>query len=364
MKVSRIRIEMHSWQIKLAKRRSRKTIFAVLLAALALFPRVTFAAEATASDFRWPQLTIYAPSSPGSGFDLYARLLGRHIGEYLPGNPNVVIVNKLGAGGLTMTNYVYNSAAKDGTEIGTSAPSFMTDRLLKGANSEARFDATRFNWVGSMSQNHFVLLVSKASGLTLQDLLHGKKAYMGAAGTAGSPWIFGHAMNNLMDTNINILPAYPGEAEVLLGIEEGELDGIPAVAVETIKALRPQWLHSEDMPVLMQFAQSRMAEFQDVPNVLEMITDADNRETMNEIAILGLIGRPFFAPPGVPEERLKALRKAFDAAMSSPELKADSAKSNIVIEPVPGVEVAKIIERLNSPSETVLKKLRGIFADQ
>ena len=338
-------------------------IFLVLFSASGIFSQALFAAEPDAPGFIWKQLTIDVPSTPGSGFDLSARLLGRYIGKYLPGNPNVLIVNRPGAGGLTMTNYVYNSAPQDGTEIGTSAASFMIDHLLRGEKSEARFDPMQFNWIGNMSQNRNVLLVSRASGLTLQDLLHGKKANMGATGTAANPWVFGRAINELAGTNINILPAYPGEAEVLLAIERGELDGIPAMPLEAIKALRPQWLASGEMRILLQLVPSPMAEYPDVPNILQIITNADDRAAMNSIILGAALGRPFFAPPGVPKERVEALRKAFDAAVSSPDLEAESAKSNVAIDPIAGVEVAGIIKRLNSPSEKVLKKLQSIFAN-
>ena len=339
---------------------------AMLLSALiflVLPARVLVAAEPEAAGFSWNQLTIDVPSTAGSGFDAYVRLLGRHIAQFLPGNPNVVIVNRPGAGGLTMTNYLYNSAAKDGTEIATSAASFMIDHLLRGEKSEARFDAIKFNWLGSMNKDTDVLLVSKASAITLQDLLGGKSANMGSTGTASNQWTFGRAMNSLVGTKINILPAYPGEAEILLAIERGELDGIPAIPVATLKALRPHWLKSDDVRILLQFAPTRMAEFPDTPNVLEIIKDADNREAMNAIILRGEIGRPFYAPPGVPEARVRILRKAFDAAMNSPDLKADSDRSNLAVDPLPGADVAEIVKRLNSPSEKVLKKLQGIFVD-
>lgn len=338
-------------------------ILLVFFGAFGIFSQALIAAEPNSLDFIWKQLTIDVPSTPGSGFDVSARLLGRYIGKYLPGNPNVLIVNRPGAGGLTMTNYVYNSAPRDGTEIGTSAASFMIDRLLRGEKSESRFDPMQFNWIGNISQNRNVLLVSKASGLTLHDLLQGKKANMGATGTAANPWIFGRAINELAGTNINILPAYPGEAEVLLAIERGELDGIPAMPLEAIQALRPQWLTSGEMRILLQLVPSPMPEYPNVPNILQIITDVDNRAAMNSIILGAALGRPFFAPPGVPKERVEALRKAFDAAMSSPDLKAESAKSHVAIDPIVGVEVAEIIKRLNSPSEKVLKKLQSIFAD-
>jgi tripartite-type tricarboxylate transporter receptor subunit TctC len=329
--------------------------------ALTLLLAAPSALRAEDAPLEWKKLTIFIGTTPGGGYDTYARLLARHIGKHLPGHPIVTPSNRPGAGGLNLMNQMYASGAADGTEIASLAPGFVIDRVLYGDKSQARFEPTRFNWLGSMSRDLSVFVAWRAKGFTLQDVLSGKPMNVGMPGPGGNPWFYARALNSLMGAKLHIISGYPGMAEVLLAIERGELDGVAGTTWDALKATRARWFSASDAQVLLQYADARHPDLPEVPATGELIKDDATRTIMTVLTERDVISRPVFAPPGVPPERVALLRKAFDEALRDPELIAEASQMNLGLGPVAGSEVAAIVATISAPPADVVAKLRQIF---
>jgi tripartite-type tricarboxylate transporter receptor subunit TctC len=312
-------------------------------------------------DFVWPTLTIDVGTTAGGGFDIYARLLSRYIGKYLPGRPDVIIQNRPGAGGMLAFNYLYNLAPKDGTEIASSAPGLMIDRLIYQDKSNARFDAEKFNAIGSMNADFSVFIARTKSDLNLKTLLGGKAFPVGTAGPGGNPELYGRALNEILKTKLNLISGYPGMAEVLHALEQSELDGIPGVPWNDIRSEKKSWLTSNFVQPIIQYREKRAPDLPNVPAILELVSDPVSKEAITVLMEREKIARPFFAPPGVPPDRLKILRQAFDRAMRNPDLIAEAKKMSLDLDVMSGADADALVKTINHPSAQATAKLRQIF---
>jgi len=331
----------------------------IALAAM-LAATVSSATAQTGGTYEWSKLTISIGSTPSGGFDSYGRLLSRHIGKYLPGRPHVIVSNKPGAGGLIAYNYIYNLAPKDGTEIATSAPGNIIDRLLTGDKTNARFEPEKLNWLGTMNKDNVVFIVAKAKQITLKDILAGWPVEIGMAGPGGNAGTYGRALNEFLGLKLHLVAGYPGMAEVLLAFERGELDGIPAANWESMTATRREWFTSGKADVILQYGTKRLAEWPNVPIVDEILTRDEDRQAMNVFTKLEVISRPFFTAPDVPAERVEALRRAFEQAMRDPELIEAAKRMNLGANWASGQDVAGVVREITNPSEAAYRKIRSI----
>ena len=198
--------------------------------------------NAAAADPEWKKLTVFIGTTTGGGNDAYARLLARHIGRHLPGNPVVTPVNRPGAGGLTLVNQIFATGAADGSEIATVAAGFAIDRVLYGDASNARFEPTALHWLGSLNRDSSVFVARTSRGASLADVLAGRPLVVGSPGPGGPPWFYSRALNMLMGAKLQVISGYPGMPEVMLAVENGELDGIAGLNWDTLKTQRAQCL--------------------------------------------------------------------------------------------------------------------------
>ena len=314
----------------------------------------------TSEPVEWKKLTVVVGSTPSGGFDQYGRLLARHIGRHLPGNPAVIVSNRPGAGGMLAYNHIYNTALKDGSEIGVSAPGNVIDRLLTGDKSNARYDPEKFTWLGVMAKEIAVFIVSGSKGITLQNILAGKPVDLGMVGAGGNSGVYGRALKELLNLQIRLVSGYAGMPQLLLAFENGEVDGVPATNWDTLKSTRSHWFSSGKASVILQYGASRHSELKDVPVVHEILTHDDDRQAMRVFTTLEMISRPVFAPPGLAPERMAALRKAFEAAMRDPELIAEAKKLGLGVDWSPGDEVAALVAQITHPSEAAARKIRAL----
>jgi tripartite-type tricarboxylate transporter receptor subunit TctC len=351
--------------VRTAKRAQRRTgalLRGCIVAGMALLSPCAAIAQ-DAAPFEWKRLTVFIGTTTGGGYDAYARLLARHMGKYLPGQPVATPSNRPGAGGLAMMNQLYTSGAKDGTELGVAAPGFSIDRVFYGDQSHAVFDSSKFNWIGSMAQDPSVFVAWRSKGFTLKDLLAGKPMTVGMPGPGGGPWFYSRGLNALFGTKMNIVTGYPGVAEVLLAIENGEVDGVAGTTWSGLKATRGRWFESGAAEVLLQYSKERMPDLPNVPTLSELMTNQDQRDIMGVIASLEVITRPVFAPPDIPAARVAVLREAFDKTMRDPELLAEAERMKLPIQPVTGTEAQAIVAKISAPPQTVVDKLRVIYRE-
>jgi tripartite-type tricarboxylate transporter receptor subunit TctC len=298
---------------------------------------------------------------------LYARLMARHLGRYIPGNPTIVVQNMPGAGSLRATNYLYTVASRDGATIGSFARDMPLLAILR-TNSAAIFDPRKFTWLGSasdFSNDAYLLMVRKdAPAKSIDDALRhgGPPIVLGgtAEGTTGSdvPLV----VRDSLGINIKLVSGYPDNGAIFLAVDRGEVNGRTA-DLSSIKSLRPEWLLPEGgMHALVQFARStRHPEFADVPTARELARDREAQALIELAELSYKISRPFVAPPGVPAERANALRDAFMAVHHDPRYREEAAKLSLEISPIGGQKALDVIDHISAAPPSVLDHLRRVI---
>jgi tripartite-type tricarboxylate transporter receptor subunit TctC len=326
---------------------------ASLVAALLLALIRPAAADDVEDFYRGKTLTLVISYSVGGGYDLYARVLAKYLGKYIPGHPTIVPENMPGAGGLRASNYLYTAAPKDGLVIGTFSRSIPTMPLV---TPNLTFDGRNFGWIGSMSSDTSMCLTgSKSPVKTWQDMLT-MPVVMGGQFAAADSDIYARLYDNVLGAKIKLVSGYPGTNDITLAMERGEVDGICGLSWGTIKVAHPEWVNGKTVNFLLQAALQKDPELTDVPLALDVIDDPEKKQILYLHFAPQAIGRPFAAPPGIPADRLAALVTAFDAAMKDPELLAEAASEKMDIKPMNGHEVDALLARLYALPPGVIAK--------
>ena len=324
-------------------------------------------ADAVADFYRGRTVTLIVGYGPGGGYDLFARLLARHLGRYIPGNPTVVVQNMPGAGSLRATNFLYTAAPRDGSVIGGFARDMPLLAILR-ANAAAVFDPRKFTWLGSssdFSRDAYILMVRKDAPVnSMVDARRpgGPPIIVGgtAEGTSGNdiPLV----LRDALGINLKLVTGYPDNGAIFLAVDRGEVNGRTA-DLSTMRSLRPEWLLPDGgMRAIVQFARAtRHPEFADVPTARELVPDQDARALIEFAELSYKMSRPFAAPPGVPADRAEALRQAFDAAHSDRQYLEDAAKLKVEVSPIGGQEVLQTIDQISGAPPNILDHLKRLI---
>jgi tripartite-type tricarboxylate transporter receptor subunit TctC len=294
-------------------------------------------AEDLAAVFAGKRIQLVIGWEVGGGYDVYARLVARHIGKHIPGNPTVVPQNMPGAGSRLAANWLYNIAPKDGTAIATIGQGTPLDQAMN--EPSVRYDAAKLNWIGNPIIDNLVTAVTQASGVeTLDDLKKKGGLYCGDVGT-GPTSTFPEILNQLIGTHNKIIPGFPGVNSVHLAMERGEVDCIGGTTWSSMKATRAQKMRNRELIALVQWGTIKDPEIsaymrRDVPLILDLAQNDLDRRALTFISSSATIGRPFAAPPGLAQERVAALRRAFDETMKDGEFLAEAAKASMDIKPL------------------------------
>jgi tripartite-type tricarboxylate transporter receptor subunit TctC len=328
----------------------------LLLLAAAASARAQTAVESFYKDKKVRMLVGYGV---GTGNDLYMRLLARHIGKHIPGRPTIAPENMPGAGSMVMMNYLYSTAARDGTAIGVPSRNLAVEPLL--GNSQARYEALRFTWLGSMSRDVSTCITWHSSGIrTIEDTKR-REVPVGATGAPADSNIFPKLINAALGTRFRTVLGYPDSAAVGIAMERGEVDGYCSFTWSAIKSARPQWIAQKQINVILQLSLSKHAELPDVPLAADLAKDDASRQLFALAFGTQKMGRPVAAPPGVPAERAQALRQAFDATMADPEFLADARRTKIEIDgPISGPDVDDILKQIYATPKDVVAKFEAI----
>jgi len=320
-------------------------------------------ADAVAQFYRGKQITVIVGSSAGGGYDIYARLLSRHIAKYIPGNPTVVVSNMAGAGSNAAAAYVYNVAPKDGTVIAALQNSAVLDALLDallGDTKRLRHDATKFVHLGSATIDHYVCIVrADAPVKSFKDLLT-QELIIGASQPGTSTRDYPAMLNNMTGTRIRLVSGYPGTREIMLAIEKDEVKGLCGFSWSSLRAQRPDWLKSGFIRVLVQEHDKGNPDINTmgVPLAVDFAKTPENRKVMELIYSSETFGRPYMVSPGVPAERVAALRAAFMAAMRDKELRAEAEKIGLVIDPISGEELQALAEKIYATPGNIVEQAK------
>ncbi len=307
-------------------------------------------AESVADFYRGRNVTLVIGFSVGGGYDLYARLLARHLGKHIPGVPNIVPQNREGAGSERATLYLYNAAPKDGSVIGTFSRSMAVAPLLAGAP----FDATRFSWLGSISSDVSVCMTWHTSPIKTFDDMLVKPFTMGGLGKEADPDVFALVLRNVLGAKLNLVSGYPGTNDATLAMERGEVNGVCGISWSTAKARHGDWMKAKQVNMPVQFGLRREAEIPDVPAVIDLVK-GEQRTRMVRLILTGqAMARPYAAPPGIPDDRRRALIAAFDATMTDPEFLADAEKLQVDVNPVTADEIDKLLAEVYATPKDII----------
>jgi tripartite-type tricarboxylate transporter receptor subunit TctC len=333
------------------------------IVALAAFVSCAILGGARADDiadfYKGATLRFIVGYEPGGGMDLYARLIARHVAVHLPGRPRVVVENMPGASSMIATNYVYNVAPQDGTVVLAAGAALPFTPLFGDAN--AKFDALKFNWLPAPASEITVLTLwhdaavkSIADARTTEATL----ATNGATGTAG---FYGRLLNAVLDTRFKLIAGYKGgNAEALLAMERGEVDGHPGIPWATLKATKQDWLREGKLQLLVQYGGKPHPDLKDTPFARDLIT-SDEDKAMFDVGIAPLvIGRPYMQGPRVPADRAAAMRKAFQATFADKDFLADAEHARVDIDPSPlsGEQVREIVASTYAASPDIIGRLK------
>jgi tripartite-type tricarboxylate transporter receptor subunit TctC len=318
-------------------------------------------AQAPAEFFRGKRLTLITAASVGGGYDQYARLLAKHMPKHIPGEPMIVVQNMVGAEGIRAANYLYNVAAQDGSVIGGLSRNNGLARFYDVNNTGLQFDARKFHWLGSPQQEIGLFILNTKTGLGSIEDLKTREITTSSTARSAPTSIYARMLNALYGTKIKVVEGYGGSQECLLAVERNEVDGhVSGGSSGAFRARIAPWLKSGAAKVILQQGMARDPAFPDVPTALEIMTNPADRQ-MFEIAFAEqVMGRPFVLPPGVPADRVKILRAAFDAAMKDPALLEDAKTQNMEIDPVTGVEINALLDRVYAAPADVVARLREL----
>jgi tripartite-type tricarboxylate transporter receptor subunit TctC len=291
--------------------------------------------------FQGKQIRIIISAGVAGGYAEYARLLATHMGNHLAGKPDLIVQSMPGAGGLLATNYLYGPAPQDGTTIGLIHSSVPLAPLF--GTQGARFDPLKFNWLGSMDRSDGPCTAWHTSPAKTWADLAQTQFIVGSSGVGSQMDIYPAVMNKLFGTKIKVIGGYKDGASIFHAMEREEIHGRCGPQITSIKSLRPQWISERKIVIPIMVSEKRSAEFPDTPSIMEFAKDEATRQQLKLLIVTQDLDRPVLAPPGVPPERVKALRDAFNATMTSPAFRADIDKLRLTLDWVRGEEVASTL---------------------
>lgn len=310
---------------------------------------ISAAAQSVESFYKGKTVSVLIGVGVGGGTDAWARTVGKHIGRHIPGNPTVIPVNMPGAGGLKMTNYIYNAAPKDGTAFGLPNGGIVLEPLL--GNLGASFDAMKLNWIGSPDRDTTVCVARNDAPTQSLDDLRTKELVVGSSGSGANTHLFPVFFANMLGMKIKVIQGYKGTSDILLAVERGEVMGM----CSSYEPLTRQSIYKAGkLRVLFQAALTPNKDI-DAPVPTKFVTNELQRQALAFVIAREELGRPFLAPPGVPQERIQALRRAFDATIKDSGFIADAEKQNFNILATSGEELSRIIGRIHETPPEVIR---------
>src|ERR1700728_3012818 len=323
---------------------------------LAAFMSTVAAADPVADFYRSKTITILIGVGAVCEYDLQARLVGKYLGRYVPGNPTIVAQNMTGASGLKMTNYLATVAPHDGTYIGMIMNGLPA---LQAVGLEGvQFDAAKFNWLGAMAPIDETIAIWHAAGVTTVDGARQKEVVTGATARGSITYTFPQMMNELFGTRFKLVTGYAGGNEINLAMERGEVDARNNTW-SSWKATRPDWLRDRKIAIVAQSG-PRPPDL-DAPLVSDFATTEEQRRIVDLVFSGSPLGRPLAITPGVPPDRVAALGAAFDQAVKDPEFLADAKAANFDVDPVHGVDLQKTVGRILDVPPDLAAKARHLL---
>jgi tripartite-type tricarboxylate transporter receptor subunit TctC len=332
----------------------------LLAAAACLFGAATAAAaqDSVEQFYKGRQIAMIVGSSAGGGYDTYARMLSRPFGTAIPGNPTVVVQNMSGAGSNRAAGYIYSVAPKDGTAAAAIFPGAVLQPLL--SEQPVPHDPSKLVYLGSANSDVYVCYVrTDAAVKTFKDVFT-QELIVGASNPGATTYDLPLLLNNVLGTKFRIVTGYPGSREITLALERGEVQGACGIGWTGIEAMHPEWFAKDTIRVLVQLSNKGHDDLnkRGVPLAASSARNDDDRKVIELVFSQGVFGRPYVLPPGVPAERVAALRKAFVAALNDPALRAEAAKMQLDVDPMAGDELQALISSIYATPQHLVERAR------
>ena len=328
---------------------------ALLFASCALAFTASLARADAVSDFyTGKSVTLIVSTGVGGGVDTNARLVAKYLGNHLPGKPSVIVKNMTGAGHLQATNFLYTQAPKDGTHIGAILPAFVGYQVLDGRG--ALYDARNFNFLGSSDVENANLYTWSALGITSIEQIKQRDVLMGATGAGSYTMLYPTLLNSMLGYKFKIVSGYKSTNEIHLAMERGEVSGRAGNFFSSLKSQNADWLAGRKINILLQIGETRDPEWPQVPLLTELATNDEQKQIFKLFSAEIALGRVFITTPGVPADRLQALRKAFEAVMKDPGYLDDMRTAEMQVRPLPHARAKELADEIvNMPPALIAK---------
>lgn len=320
-------------------------------------------ADAVADFYKNKNMTILIGSTVGGGYNQYGRLLGRHMGRHIPGKPSFIPKNMPGAGGRRALAHIAHRAPRDGTVLGILVRSTFFDKLMYPKKA-VDVDPTKLTWIGSANKEVGTCIAWHESGFKTLDDVKERVSTMGSSGPASSGTIFPKVLNEIADTKMKIILGYPGSTQVHLAMERNEVTGRCGMGWDSLMARYRSWYFDKKVNLFLQIGLNKHPKLPDVPLLLDLARNKKERQMLVLFSAPNDMGRPYFGPPEIPADRVKALQAAFMDTMKDPKFKADAYKLNVALSPLSGPEVLKIVKDVWNTPEDVVKMAQAVLSSR
>jgi tripartite-type tricarboxylate transporter receptor subunit TctC len=338
-------------------RRILSTAAALAVAAFAAAP-TSAAAQSVEQFYKGKTINLYIGFTPGGTYDLFGRMVARYLGKHIPGQPTVIPQNMPGAGSFKAANFVYAVAPKDGTALGIVSQTVALEEIL--GTPGIQYKSAELNWIGRATSNIEVTLTWQTSkAKTVQDAIN-NVIPLASTGPGSPSEGYPRLLNGVLGTQFKIIGGYPGSTDGLLAMERGEVDGA-LTSWNTIKVSRADWLKEKKINLLVQYAMERSPEIPNVPTFVELGKTEEDKKMLAFYVSGGEIGRSFFTTPGVPKDRVDALRAAFSAMVKDPDVLGEIDKMKADFIPLDGASLQKLIEDTAKVSPAIVQKMQGFL---
>jgi tripartite-type tricarboxylate transporter receptor subunit TctC len=316
-------------------------------------------AQSVADFYKGRTVSIIVGFGPGGGYDLYGRVLGRHLGQHIPGRPNVAVQNMEGAGSVRAANYVFASAPADGTVIAAVDQNSPMYQLLGGAG--AQFESVRMQWLGSIANSNGMVYTWHTSGIkTIEDAKRNEVA-LGSPGTTSDSYIYPTIINGLLGTKFKPIAGYTGTGQINIAIERGEVQGRGGISWVSLKAGSQAWLEGHKINILVQIGPKREGDLPDVPLLKELVKSAEDEKIVELVTLPTVLGHAHWVAPNVPRERVEALRAAYSATLMDPEFLDETKKLNMETRPQTGAQVDALVKAVAATPQPIIDKTARIL---
>ena len=316
------------------------------------------AAQPVEQFFARKTLTVTIGYTAGGSYDLYGRMIARHLGKHIPGAPSVIAQNMPGAGSLKAANYLYDVAPKDGTALGVIVESAALEQAL--TNPAVQYDAAKFTYLGRVATSNNIFMQWHTAKVQSLDDAGRMETSLAGTGPGSIAETVPRLLNALTGTRFKLVSGYPASSEAMLAMERGEVDGASS-SWAAIKVGKQNWLREKKIRIILQTTPERIAELPETPSLGEIGNTPEDKQVFALYASGSAIGRSLLAPPGIPADRVKALRDAFQAMVVDPEFVAELQRTNVELTPLPGEQVAQLIIRTLSVPAAVRERAKLAF---